>query len=234
VVKQQRHLQQAGRQVCRPLQSWEQLGGNKLNIDAQRPILCMQRLPGVIVTAVGRNITGHGSIVRELFAQADLLMDASQRSDSSLPLVPNEWLADLPPHAVVCDLVVDPYLLDAAPPTVRSIEGIPRGNLDKYRFMPSDADWSDTIPEGIPTEHRRVTVTCYSWPGVRPVECMELYGAQLAPLLETLLSRGPSAIRRDGNDHERALHRGSLEGFVAQRDVGPHGSRGSMGRRDPT
>ena len=40
---------------------------------------------------------------------------------------------------------------------------------------------------------------------------MELYGTQLAPLLETLVERGGAAgIREDGDYHERALSRGSL------------------------
>ena len=38
-----------------------------------------------------------------------LLVDATQRSDTGRPLVPNSWLAYLPHHAVICDLVVDPF-----------------------------------------------------------------------------------------------------------------------------
>jgi hypothetical protein len=40
---------------------------------------------------------------------------------------------------------------------------------------------------------------------------MELYGKQLAPLLEMLVERGGIAgVRLDGSFHERAFHRGSL------------------------
>lgn len=201
----------------------------KLGDPRRRDAHMAEGLPGVIVTTVGRNVTDQEAVMRALLAETDLLADASQRVDARRPLVPNAWLADLPPHAVVCDLVVDPYLLDAEPPTVRSIEGIPRGNLDKYRFAPTDADWCDTIPEDIPTEHRRLTVTCYSWPGVRPLECMELYGAQLSPLLDTLLARGgPDGIREEGSYLERALYRGSLKSFAQARDAAVHGGRGSM------
>ncbi|WIA31621.1 hypothetical protein OEZ86_002505 [Tetradesmus obliquus] len=38
----------AGRPVLRPLQSWQQLGGEAIAVDARRPLLCMRRLPGVI------------------------------------------------------------------------------------------------------------------------------------------------------------------------------------------
>lgn len=195
----------------------------------RRDAYLAQGLPGVIVTAVGRNITANEGLLRPLFPQADLLVDASQRDDPSEPLVRNALLADLPPHAIVCDLVVDPYLLDAHPPTVRSIEGIPRGNLDKYRFLPQDEEWCDTIPPAVPTDERRITVTCYSWPGVRPFECMEVYGAQLAPLMEVLVARGGgAALRPDGDFHERALYRGSLRSFLELRTPAVHGGRGGL------
>jgi alanine dehydrogenase len=173
-------------------------------------------VPGVVVRAVGRNVTDDEAVMRSLLADTDVLVDASQRSDPSRPLIPNAWIGALPSHAVICDLVVDPYLVDPVQlashlPTVRSIEGIPRGNLDKYVFRPSDPDWCDTIPDGIPTDERRTTVTCYSWPGVRPLQCMELYGMQLEPLVLTLLERGGvDRLRPDGTYHERALRRGCL------------------------
>ena len=63
---------------------------------------------GVVVRAVGRNITGDERAMRELLATADVLVDASQRDKPSRPLVPNPWLETLPSHAVICDLVVDP------------------------------------------------------------------------------------------------------------------------------
>jgi len=114
----------------------------------------------------------------------------------------------MPPHAVICDCVVDPYQLNTDPPTVRGIEGIPQGNLDRYLFAPDDPAWEDTVPADIPHDHRRTVVSCYSWPGVHPEDCMDLYGTQLAPLLETLTDRGGGAdLRDDGPFHERALAR---------------------------
>ncbi len=168
-------------------------------------------LPGVEVTVLGRNLTGNGSYMVDRLARTDILVDASQRSDASRPLIPNIWLAHLPAHAVVCDLVVDPYLLDAWPPTVRSIEGIPQGNLDQWTFGPGDPGWDRTVPASVPSRHRRTVVSCYSWPGVHPEECMRVYGRQLWPLLRTLvLRRGVRGLRPHGDMLERALRRGSL------------------------
>ena len=90
------------------------------------------------VTTVGRNLTGRDVYMKERFGLTDVLVDATQRHDPSRPIVPNAWLACLPEHAVVCDLVVDPYLLHETPPTVRGVEGIPQGDLDRWAFAPDD------------------------------------------------------------------------------------------------
>lgn len=172
-------------------------------------------LPGVEVVTVGRNLTSDAGYMTHRLERTDLLVDATQRHDPSVPLVPNGWLAHLPAHAVICDLVVDPYLLHESPPTVRGIEGIPQGNLDRWAFSPEDPAWDD-VPAEVGRTHRRWVVSCYSWPGVHPHTCMELYGRQLAPLLRALLQTGgASALTQGGEFHERALWRASLRGWVA-------------------
>jgi alanine dehydrogenase len=64
--------------------------------------------PGAIAISVGRNLSTNPTTMETLFNQADILVDATQRRDSSKPVVPNEWIAWLPEHAVVVDLAVDP------------------------------------------------------------------------------------------------------------------------------
>jgi alanine dehydrogenase len=173
-------------------------------------------LPGVEVTVLGRNITANAWYMPERLSRTDILVDATQRSDPTRPLIPNGWLGYLPAHAIICDLVVDPYLLDSDPPTVRSIEGIPQGNLDQWTYGPEDPGWDTTIPACIPSRYRRTVVSCYSWPGVHPEECMRLYGRQVWPLLRTLILRGGvQGLRPQGGMLERALRRGSLEAFAS-------------------
>jgi alanine dehydrogenase len=173
-------------------------------------------LPGVEVVVVEQNLAGNEAYFRHRLALTDILVDATARRDTSRPLFPNAWLGWLPEHAVVCDLAVDPYLLDDDPPVVRGIEGIPQGNLDQWEFGPDDPAW-DRLPPGIPTAHRRTVVSCYSWPGVKPEACMELYGSQVTPLLKTLIwYGGRAAIGPDVSFHGRALWRASLGRFVAE------------------
>ncbi|HEX6844606.1 MAG TPA: hypothetical protein VF235_05760 [Actinomycetota bacterium] len=179
------------------------------SLDRQRR-LCALGCPGVEVVTIGRNLSHRDDYLRERLPVTDILVDATQRSDPSIPLVRNEQVGLLPAHAVICDLAVDPYLLEGEPRVVRGIEGIPQGNLDAFVFDVDDPAWDD-VPIGIPATHRRRVVSCYSWPGVHPKACMELYGRQLAELLEMLLERGGAAgLRANGSFHERALWRASL------------------------
>jgi len=170
--------------------------------------------PGAVAASVGRNVASNAATMEALFRQADILVDATQRRNPSKPVVPNDWIAWLPEHAVVVDLAVDPYTLDAKPPVVRGLEGIPQGNLDQYVFPADDPKWDSLVPESIPSKHRRTTVTCYSWPGVHPEACMHHYARQLEPLVYHLFKKGYDGISIDGDYFERALYRGTLKAWL--------------------
>ena len=196
----------------------------KYGDDARNDAFARAGLPGVEVITAGRNLTSDPEYIKSQLPTTDILVDAAARRDPSRPLIPNAWLALLPKHAVVCDLSVDPYLLDVEPRVVRGIEGIPQGSLDQWEFAPDDPAW-DRLPSDIPTSERRTVVSCYSWPGVRPEPCMHVYGSQLAPLLEVLVAAGSvGRIDQAGRFHERALWRGSLRGWFASGEAEAHGS----------
>lgn len=172
--------------------------------------------PGATCRAVGRNLTQHKDEMISLLRKTDILIDATQRRNPAKPVIPNKWVQYLPEHAIVVDLSVDPYIPTTKPPVVRGIEGIPKGDLDKYVFRPEDADWEDTVAEGVPTEHRRTTVTCYSWPGFHPEACMTHYGQQLSPMMPVLFEKGYDGLSLEGNYFERALYRGTLKAWESQ------------------
>jgi alanine dehydrogenase len=114
------------------------------------------------------------------------------------------------------DLSVDPYICQYAPPQVKGIEGIPQGNLDQYVFMPDDPAY-EHIPDCVSTKNRRHTVSCYSWPGIRPKQCMKLYGEQIRPILRTIADRGGiQHVDPNGRYFERAIRQAMLSQWISQ------------------
>jgi len=170
-------------------------------------------IPGVKVVAIDYDITPYEEIMREILTKTDILVDATQRPDPSKPVIHNQWVGYLPQHAVILDLSVDPYNCDSQPFSIKGIEGIPQGNLDRYIFPPDDPEF-DNLPDCISTVHRRHTVSCYSWPGIYPRRCMELYGRQIRPILHILIEKGGvQHIDPEGSFFERAIARAMLSRF---------------------
>jgi alanine dehydrogenase len=173
--------------------------------------LAQDGVPGVQVTAVDYDFTVQEEKMRALLRGTDILVDATRRSDPSRCVIPNPWITDLPAHAVILDLSVDPY--DPVPGPgmlVKAVEGIPQGNLDRIEFPPDDPVY-DGLPASVDSRIRRWVVSCYSWPGIYPKRCMEVYGAQMRPVLRKILERnGVGNIRPSGSFFERAISRAML------------------------
>lgn len=173
--------------------------------------LAEQGVPGVLVTTLEYDSTPYEQIMRPILETSDILVDATQRPDPTRPVIPNAWVGWLPEHAVLLDLSVDPYDCSVTPPYVKGIEGIPQGNLDQFKFAPDDPVYNQ-MPPCCDTTHRRHAVSCYSWPGIYPNACMEVYGKQILPVLRTLLEReGLQNIRPNGHYFERAITRARLQ-----------------------
>ena len=172
--------------------------------------LANRGVPGVQVTAIDYDLTSREENFKEILARTDILVDATQRPDSSQIVVPNEWIELMPEHAVLVDLSVDPYNCSLSPPEVKGIEGMPQGNLDQYVFMPDDSVYN-RIPKCVSTKHRRPAVSCYSWPGIHPKQCMALYGTQLRPIMRTIIDRnGVQDLNSNGRYFERVIKRALL------------------------
>jgi alanine dehydrogenase len=181
-------------------------------------------VPGVQVTAVDYDLTDRENTMKELLLRTDILVDATQRPDLSRIIIPNNWIGLMPKHAVLVDLSVDPYNCSVEPPEVKGIEGIPQGNLDQYVFMPDDSVY-DRIPKCVSTEHRRHVVSCYSWPGIHPKECMRLYGEQLRPIMRTIIDHGGvKNINSHGRYFERAIGRALLSRWELPAITTPYSS----------
>jgi alanine dehydrogenase len=124
------------------------------------------------------------------------------------------------PHAVLLDLSVDPYDCEPELRSVKGIEGIPQGNLDQYIFMPDDTAY-DNIPPCVSKKERRIVVSCYSWPGIYPEECMDIYGKQLAPLMHEIAKRqGVQNIDMNGSFFQRAIARSMLSNWKHNPETG--------------
>mgnify|MGYP006283419137 CR=1 FL=1 len=171
-------------------------------------------VPGVVAQVIGRNITRRTDDLRALMRRADVFLDATSRSDPTQHIFPNALVGELPDHAVIVDATADPYITDTAPVQVKAIEGIPTGDLDQYEFSPDDPAFA-ALPERVDTTHRRTTVSCYSWPGLKPVACMQRYGRQLAPFRRILLEKPVETLKVDSRNYfEAALYRGTLWHFL--------------------
>ena len=180
---------------------------------ALRQRLAAQQIAGVEVTIVDYELTSDQNYMLTRFEHTDLLVDATQRPDPTKLIVPNDWIAALPVHAVILDLSVDPYDFTVDPPELKGIEGLPEGNLDKYVFMPDDAAW-DALDPRVKRANRRTALSCYSWPGLEPRKCMEVYGSQIEPVLRAVVESGLDNLDLEkGRFYDRATARADLKNW---------------------
>jgi alanine dehydrogenase len=178
---------------------------------ALRERLANQGVPGVQLTVVDYDLTSNEAFMLEQLRGTDLLIDATQRIDPSQAVIPNRWIGEMPEHAVLLDLSVDPYDCDYEPRTVKGIEGIPHGNLNQYTFLADDPAWESVVPDCVDSTYRRATASCYSWPGVHPQQCMRVYGRQIRPLLRNIAEAGGlGSINLEGRFFQRAMARAML------------------------
>ncbi|KHO39720.1 alanine dehydrogenase [Clostridium tetani] len=168
---------------------------------------------GIKVNLLSRSITSDKDELIKIIKETDILVDATTRDDTSKYIVSNELIGYLKSHAVILDLTADPYLTDVNPIQVKAVEGIPTGTLDKPVIYEEDEMYK-TIPEGVISKNRRIVVGCNAWPGVKPEECMHLYGIQLFPIIQKLIRLDKEMFTDKSDDYfERAIYRGTIKYF---------------------
>jgi len=180
-----------------------------------REELVSKRVPGVEVTVVDFDLTWHEDYMVSRLQQSDLLIDATLRLDFSRPVIPNEWIATMPPDAVLLDLSADTYDFAVRPPKVKGIEGIPEGNLDQWVFHEDDPAY-DRLDSRVKTANRRLALSCYAWPGLNPRECMDTYGSQLEPVVGLILADPAKRWEPEGGSYEqRAVARAEVTTWLS-------------------
>lgn len=168
---------------------------------------------GLKITFLTRSLTGKSNLFSDELKEADILVDASSRKDTSKYIVTNQYLKELPSHSIILDITADPYDFEKKPHQVKAIEGIPTGTLDQLVFKTDDIAY-DEINNYMNTTNRRMVVSCNAWPGVNPTVSMKQYGRQLIPILRVLINKEHDQLNVDSrNYYERILARSSYEYF---------------------
>ena len=168
---------------------------------------------GVLVHMLPRNITGDRQEMSRILEKTDIFVDASSRDNTYDYIVDNKLLGRLKKDAIIVDLTADPYIVDEEGMQVKAIEGVPTGNLDKYVIYKEDKEYYD-IPEEVDKENRRTVISCDAWPGVKPKECMELYGIQMLPIITKLFEKDVDDMGIESPYYfERAIYRATIEYF---------------------
>ncbi len=172
-------------------------------------------LPGMLITALPRAVVRDKKRMATILTMTDILVDATGRRDGSEIILQNTMLGYLPRHSIILDITADPYDTKADPPSVKALEGVPYGTMERYVIEENDPLY-DEIPPFVDTTNRRLCISCNAWPGFDPERCMKRYESQLMPFLRILLERDPSNITETSDfPFERALARSTLEYFRA-------------------
>src|SRR3989338_550399 len=179
-----------------------------------------------LVLIIGRNVVGDRIFLHKLLKETDILVDATNRNDPSVPLLMNSDLSYLKENAIILDLTADSYdpfevknCMQRS--MVKAIEGIPTGDANKFIFSREDPKYASSIPRDIPAKVRRLTISHGSWPAIKPSESMVHYENQLIPLIRSFMEVSDNIQNaylllnpKSVNPLERALYRGTLRAYV--------------------
>lgn len=184
-----------------------------LEVLSDAEFLDKENVQGILTSVATRTITSHRGLMQKLLSEIDLLIDATQRKDQTVQLIPNEDVALLPKHAVIVDITADRYDFTMDPPLRRVIEGTVNGDPAHYIIYPDDALY-DELPDEIDSTHRRVIVGCDAWPGKDSQRSVRYYFNLMKNYVGILLTKEPEEISENSDNlFERGLYRGTLKHF---------------------
>lgn len=169
-------------------------------------------MKGVLVRMLPRNLTSDNSELLKMIRSTDILVDASTRDDPTKYIIKNSLIDEMKEHAIILDLTADPYLTDINPIQVKAIEGIPTGTLDKPVICKNDEEAYNTIPSSVCKKNRRTVVSCNAWPGIKPINCMEVYGKQILPIIKCIGRNNDTFFSEESDDFfVRAIYRATID-----------------------
>ena len=168
---------------------------------------------GVVTTVLSRTITGNEKALAKIFADCDILVDASKRVDFSKHILTNKVLGYLPENAIILDLSADRYV-DTQPPLVRAFEGTVKGTPSEIVLYP-DSEEYDKLPAWVDSTNRRTVVSSDAWPSIDPHKSIAYYEVLMKSYLNILLNKDLDAISVESPDpFERGLARATIGWFM--------------------
>ncbi|MBR0171379.1 MAG: hypothetical protein IJQ21_01155 [Lachnospiraceae bacterium] len=177
--------------------------------------LFAKHLPGLITQVITRSVTEDDRALRRVLKDTDILVDATNRPDSTVFIITNDQLGELKEQAIILDLAADRYDTSIDPPQVKAFEGTIKGTPDNMIRKTDDPDY-EAVPKSVSTKNRRLTVSCDAWPSVHPKESIEFYQILMKNYLNILLTKDTDELDINSNDtFERSLCRSSIGYFNA-------------------
>ena len=167
---------------------------------------------GVMTTVLSRTITGNEEALKKIFAETDILVDATKRVDYSKHILSNKVLGYLPENAIIVDLSADRYV-DTEPPMVRAFEGTVKGTPSELIMYPDSPEY-DKLPAWVDKTNRRTVVSCDAWPSLEPHKSIAYYEILMKNYFNILLNKDLDEISIDSPDtFERGLARATIGWF---------------------
>ena len=163
---------------------------------------------GILPIVCTRTITGHPELFDEIIKECHLVVDATQRRDTTQYVMTNRQVGLLPEDAVLLDICADPYDFSMDPPQVKGIEGTLTGLPGHIVIYPDDPGYEMLEGTAVDATNRRVTVSCGAWPAEDTPRSVQFYYGLMKNYVGLIINKEYEEISEDSDNlFERALYR---------------------------